>query len=97
MVYSVFAEDDDLFAIFHPTLWILTHTVYKHLVIEIFPQFGDIYYVTVGKLLEFGMAVICGLGLLSHYDCNGSGASMKESLVAADVTEHHMVYLRWRV
>ena len=37
MVYSVFAgKGGDLFAIFHPTLWILIHAVYKHLVIEIY-------------------------------------------------------------
>ena len=62
------------------------HTVNKHLIIEIALHFGDIYDATVCQFLEFGIVDICTVKRHNlRCGCNGLGASMKESLVAAEV------------
>ena len=48
----VFTENYDLLTIFHKPLWILMHTVNKHLIIEIALHFGDIYDATVCQFLR---------------------------------------------
>ena len=58
-LYPVFTENYDLLTIFHKPLWILMHTVNKHLIIEIALHFGDIYDATVCQFLEFGIVDIC--------------------------------------
>ena len=61
MIDSVFSEDHNLLTVFHETLRILMHTVYKQLIIEIFLHFGDIYHATVSQFLEFGIVDICAV------------------------------------
>ncbi len=73
VVYTVFTENYDLLTIFHKPLWILMHTVNKHLIIEIALHFGDIYDATVCQFLEFGIVdIMHGQVPQSRCGCNGS-------------------------
>ncbi len=73
VVYTVFTEHHDLFTVFHQSLRILMHTVYKYLITEVFLHFGDIYNATVRQFLEFGIIDIGAVKeRLSRCGCNGS-------------------------
>ena len=58
MVYAVFTEHHHLLTVLHLSLWILTHTVHKYLVTEVFLHFSDIYDITLRKFLKFSIVDI---------------------------------------
>ena len=93
-----FTENYDLLTIFHKPLWILMHTVNKHLIIEIALHFGDIYDATVCQFLEFGIVDICTV------KCHNlvvavMARSEHERVIGRRRSEPHVARerLRWRV